>query len=142
MLTTGKFIFGSDPGFGEARQMPALTLSSTIKLYFRAYHPNVPAHHHGKPQNFSPRSGVKWVQVPPTDISEKKSPFQEDQEVPSAPWRAWSHQRKGQMGACPPFPWKPIVLGKPSYVYFGVRRVVHFRHLPAVPCIGDAGRDC
>ena len=104
MLTTGKFIFGSNPGFGEARQMPALTLSSTIKLYFRAYHPNVPAHHHGKPQNFSPRSGVKWVQVPPTDISEKKSPFQEDQEVPSAPWRAWSHQRKGQMGSMPTFP--------------------------------------
>lgn len=123
--------------------MPVLILSSTIKLYFRAYHPNVSAHHQGKLQNFSPRSGVKWVQVTHTDISEKKPPFQEDQGVPSAPWRAWPHKReRADGGTHPPFPWKPIVLGRTSYVYFGVRHVVHFRHLPAVPCIGDAGRNC
>lgn len=53
--------------------MSALTLSSAIKVDFSAYHAIVPTRRCGQPQNLSPKSAEKQVQVPPPDLPEKRA---------------------------------------------------------------------
>lgn len=130
MLTTLKFIFGSDPSFGEAGQMCPLTLSSTIKLYFRVYHPNVLAHHPEKQQNLSPDLVQNGSYFLPQTFQKRSRLCKKTMGTKYTLAIKAPEKRNSRQGGVPTFPWTSTTLTRMSYVCFGVKSAVHSHVFP------------